>query len=142
MTREAVLSQQERTGAGSTPRIQPGGGARAGQVLLLAPSRGLGGGIERYVQTVQSAFGDAGVASRRLDLARSGPAGHRALLAAGEAALAGMPGPVRVVIAHRALLPVAAILARSRQVQGVSVICHGSDIWGSGGLHGAGSRAG
>ena len=75
--------------------------------LLLAPSRGLGGGIERYVATVESAFDEAGVASRRLDLARSGPAGHRALLAAGRTALAGLTGPVRVVAAHRALLPVA-----------------------------------
>jgi phosphatidylinositol alpha-1,6-mannosyltransferase len=106
--------------------------AHAGQVLLLAPSRGLGGGIERYVQTVQSAFDDAGVVSLRLDLARPGPTGHRALLAAGTAALAAMPGPVRVVIAHRALLPAAALLARTRPVDGISVICHGSDVWGTG----------
>jgi phosphatidylinositol alpha-1,6-mannosyltransferase len=104
---------------------------QAGRVLLLTPSRGLGGGIERYVQTVQSAFDDAGVVSLRLDLARPGPAGHRALLAAGTAALAAMPGPVRLVIAHRALLPVAALLARTRPVDGVSVICHGSDVWGT-----------
>ncbi len=42
-----------------------------------------------------------------------------------------MTGPVRLVIAHRALLPVAALLARSRPVDGISVICHGSDVWGS-----------
>ena len=73
--------------------------ARAGQVLLLAPSRGLGGGIERYVQTVQSAFDDTGVACRRLDLARPGPAGHRALLIEAAAALAGITEPARVIIA-------------------------------------------
>jgi hypothetical protein len=100
-------------------------------VLLLAPSRGLGGGIERYVRTVQSAFDDAGVASRRLDLARPGPAGHRALLAQAAAALATAATPTRLVIAHRALLPVAALLARARKVGGISVICHGSDVWGS-----------
>ena len=83
------------------------------------------------MQTVQSAFDDAGVASLRLDLARPGPAGHRALLAEGTAALAAMTGPVRVVIAHRALLPVAALLARTRPVDGISVICHGSDVWGT-----------
>lgn len=99
--------------------------------LLLAPSRGLGGGIERYVQTVQSAFDDVGVASLRLDLPGPGPGGHRALLAAGTAALAGMSGQVRVVVAHRALLPVASLLARSRPVDGISVICHGSDVWGA-----------
>ena len=99
--------------------------------LLLAPSHGLGGGIERYVATVQSALDEAGVATRRLDLAHAGPAGHRALLAAGRTALAGLTGPVRVVAAHRALLPVAALLARSRPLSGISVICHGSDVWGS-----------
>jgi glycosyltransferase involved in cell wall biosynthesis len=107
------------------------GAAPTRQALLLAPSRGLGGGIERYVQTVQSAFAEAGVDSRRLDLTRPGPAGHRALLAAGTSALGAMKGPVRVVTAHRALLPVAALLARTRPVGGISVICHGSDVWGA-----------
>jgi glycosyltransferase involved in cell wall biosynthesis len=99
-------------------------------VLLLAPSRGLGGGIERYVQSVQSAFDDSGVLSKRLDLARPGPAGHRALLAQAAATLAATTTPTRLVIAHRTLLPVAALLARIRKVGGISVICHGSDVWG------------
>jgi phosphatidyl-myo-inositol dimannoside synthase len=124
-TRE--LPHREQAEAPSATRVR-----HTGQVLLLAPSRGLGGGIERYTQTVQSAFDDAGVVTRRLDLARSGPAGHRALLAEGTAALAAMTGPVRMVIAHRALLPVAALLARRRPVDGTSVICHGSDVWGTG----------
>jgi len=107
---------------------QPASGS--GQVLLLAPSRGLGGGIERYVQTVQSAFDAAGVASQRLDLARPGPGGHRALLAEAAAVLAAASTPTRLVIAHRTLLPVAALLARIRDVTGISVICHGTDVWG------------
>ena len=123
-TRE--LPHREQAEAPSATRVQ-----QTGQVLLLAPSRGLGGGIERYTQTVQSAFDDAGVVTLRLDLARSGPAGHRALLAEGTAALAAMTGPVRMVIAHRALLPVAALLARRRPIDGTSVICHGSDVWGT-----------
>ena len=80
---------------------------------------------------MESAFDDAGVASRRVDLSRPGPAGHRALLAEATAALAAMAGPVRLVVAHRALLPVAAVLARTRPVDGISVICHGSDVWGT-----------
>jgi len=100
-------------------------------VLLLAPSRGLGGGIERYVQTVQSAFDEAGVTTRRLDLAQPGPAGHLALLARARAVLAGIPAPARLVIAHRALLPVATALASAGRAAGISVICHGSDVWGS-----------
>jgi phosphatidyl-myo-inositol dimannoside synthase len=124
VTRQPVLSRRPATGAAQQ------GADRAPRVLLLAPSRGLGGGIERYVQTVQSAFGDAGVISERLDLARPGLAGHRALLAEAAAALADRAGPTRLVIAHRALLPLAAVLARIRLVSGTSVICHGSDAWG------------
>jgi glycosyltransferase involved in cell wall biosynthesis len=121
MTREALLARPDRPA--SRPAPAP--------VLLLAPSRGLGGGIERYVETVRSAFDDAGVFSRRLDLLRPGPAGHRALLAASGAELAAMTRPARVVIAHRALLPVAAMLARTHRTGGISLICHGSDVWGT-----------
>ena len=110
------------------------GGAEAGQagpVLLLSPSQGLGGGIERYVETVQSAFRDTGVPCQRLDLPRPGPAGYRTLLAEASAALAGRDGAARVVVAHRALLPLAVLLSRIRQVRGISVICHGIDVWGA-----------
>jgi phosphatidylinositol alpha-1,6-mannosyltransferase len=110
-------------GPTSTPR---------GPVLLLAPSRGLGGGIERYVQTVQSAFAELEVACQRFDLTRRGPAGHRALFAETAAALDSSPRRShRVIVAHRALLPVSALLSRTRQVSGISVICHGSDVWHS-----------
>lgn len=102
-----------------------------GPVLLLAPSQGRGGGIERYVQTVQSALDERGVSCRRLDLARPGPPGHRALLKEAAAVLPGTGQPARVILGHRALLPVAALLARMRAVSGISVICHGSDVWGA-----------
>lgn len=102
----------------------------ADSVLLMAPSGGLGGGIERYVQAVQAALKDQGVACQRLDLARPGPAGHRALLAEAAATLPTRDRPTRVILGHRALLPVAALLARIRAVSGISVICHGSDVWG------------
>ncbi|HEY2277116.1 MAG TPA: glycosyltransferase family 4 protein [Streptosporangiaceae bacterium] len=99
-------------------------------VLLLTPSRGLGGGIERYVATVQDAFAARGIEHERLDLTRSGPAGQRRLLADATACLARQPRASRVVLAHRALLPVAAVLARRCDVAGTTVICHGSDVWG------------
>jgi glycosyltransferase involved in cell wall biosynthesis len=106
-----------------------------GRVLLLTPSRGLGGGIERYVATLEWAFTAQDVAHKRVDLRRPGPAGHRRLLAEAAACLGtpggGGPGPARLVAAHRALLPVAAMLARRPDVAGVSVICHGSDVWGT-----------
>jgi len=112
------------------PRARQQSASGADRVLLLAPSCGLGGGIERYVQTVQSAFDDVGVVSKRLDLARPGLGGHRALLAKAAATLAATPTPTRLVIAHRALLPLAALLARIRNVGGISIICHGTDVWG------------
>src|ERR1700684_3154173 len=123
MTSETVSPHREQAQASPATRSRP-----AGQVLLLSPSRGLGGGIERYVQGIQSAFDDAGVASRQLALARSGPAGHRALLAEASATLAGAATPTRVIVAHRALLPVATVLARIRAVSGISVVCYGSDV--------------
>jgi phosphatidylinositol alpha-1,6-mannosyltransferase len=125
VTSQAVTSQAAGGTAGASVPGWPD------PVLLLAPSRGLGGGIERYVQTVQSAFTDRGVAHQRLDLANPGLAGHRALFKEAAAALAGAAGPASVIIGHRALLPVASLLARVRPVRGISVICHGSDVWGS-----------
>lgn len=123
MTSDALFSSQDvvaKRHVGARPRV-----------LLLAPSRGSGGGIERYMETVKSVFDDTNVLSRRLDLTRPGPAGHRALLAEGAAALAGTTERTRVVIGHRSLLPVAATLARIRPVDGISVICHGGDVWGT-----------
>jgi len=125
VTSQAVTSPAGGSAAG------PGALGRPDLVLLLAPSRGLGGGIERYVQTLQSAFTDRGVAHQRLDLTRPGPAGHRALFDKAAAVLAGAAGPARVIIGHRTLLPVASLLARAHPVRGISVICHGNDVWGS-----------
>jgi len=102
-----------------------------GRVLLLSPSRGLGGGIERYVATVEWALAAEGAECRRLDLSGSGARAHARLLARGRVILRADPEPTRLVVAHRALLPVAALLARDSAVRGVSVVCYGSDVWGS-----------
>ena len=42
------------------------------RVLLLTPSRGLGGGIERYVETLEWAFAREGVDYSRVDLSNPG----------------------------------------------------------------------
>jgi len=126
MTSDTVFPEREQAVSPPAPRAP-----HADQVLLLSPSLGLGGGIERYVEAIKSAFDDAGVASQRLALSRPGPTGHRALLAQATAALAGAAPPTRVIVAHRALVPVATLLARNRAVSGISVICHGSDVWGN-----------
>jgi len=101
------------------------------RVLLLSPSRGRGGGIERYVATLEWAFAAEGVECRRLDLSGTGVRAHARLLAQGRVILRADSEPVRLVVAHRALLPVAALLARDSVACGVSVVCHGSEIWGS-----------
>jgi len=107
-----------------------------GKILLLAPSRGLGGGIERYVQTLEWAFTAQGIAYERVDLHQPGPLGHLRLLSESSARLGvrelrASPERARVIVAHRALLPAALMLARRYGLGGISVICHGSEIWGS-----------
>jgi phosphatidylinositol alpha-1,6-mannosyltransferase len=101
------------------------------RVLLLSPSRGRGGGIERYVATLEWAFAAEGVACQRLDLSGPGARAHARLLARGRAILRADPEPARLVVAHRALLPVAALLARDSVICGTSVLCHGTEMWGS-----------
>ena len=39
--------------------------------------------------------------------------------------------PTRLVVAHRALLPVATLIAREQGVSGISVVCHGGEVWGA-----------
>jgi len=101
----------------------------SGRALLLAPSRGLGGGIERYVETLEWAFTARGVEYQRFDLCGPGPAAHVRMLARVRAQLRGTQAATRLVVAHRALLPVASLLTREQPVSGVSVVCHGTDVW-------------
>jgi len=105
-----------------------------GQALLLAPSRGLGGGIERYAETLEWAFAARGVVCRRLDLQQAGMPAHVRMVAQGRRFLRAAGEPTRVVAVHRALLPVACLLARESQVSGISIVCHGGEVWGKGGL--------
>jgi len=77
------------------------------------------------------AFAAEGIACQRLDLSVPGARAHVRLLARGRAALRADSEPARLVVAHRALLPVAALLARDSAACGVSVLCHGSEVWGS-----------
>jgi len=101
------------------------------RVLLLSPSRGLGGGIERYLATLEWAFAAEGVKCQRLDLSGPGICAHAQLLARARAILRSDSEPARLVVAHRALLPGAALLARNSVICGVSVLCYGSEMWGS-----------
>jgi phosphatidyl-myo-inositol dimannoside synthase len=113
-----------------------------GSVLLLAPSRGLGGGIERYVSTIEAAFVRQAVPYRRLDLLRSGesagPARRIDFVREVRRAVRSGPGPVRLVLAHRNLLPVVGAVSRHPHYAAATVILHGSELWS--GRRGRGSR--
>jgi phosphatidyl-myo-inositol dimannoside synthase len=111
--------------------IAPSGDADPGRALMLTPSRGRGGGIERYAETLEWAFSRQGVQCERLDLSAPGASGHARLLAQSRSVLRGRDGPTRLVLLHRALLPVAALLAREATVSGISVVCHGGEVWAS-----------
>jgi phosphatidyl-myo-inositol dimannoside synthase len=100
------------------------------QVLLLAPSRGQGGGIERYAETVQWALAARAVRCHRVDLARPGPAAHVRMLDRARRLLPADRASTRLVVLHRRLLPAATVLAREKAVSGVSLICHGCEVWG------------
>ncbi len=100
--------------------------------MILAPSHSRGGGIERYAETLEWAFGIQGVACNRFDLRRSGVGAHADLLSRSRAALRESDEPTRIVAMHRALLPIATLLARDSVVSGISVLCHGNDVWSSG----------
>jgi phosphatidylinositol alpha-1,6-mannosyltransferase len=106
--------------------------ASTARALLLAPSGGQGGGIERYVQTIEWALSAEGVDYRRCDLAGAGLTAHARLFAETRAWLAAGRQPARLIVAHRALLPVACLLVRRRPDCGVSLICHGIEVWGAG----------
>jgi phosphatidyl-myo-inositol dimannoside synthase len=122
-----MMSRAAPTSSSTNGSAMPAGDRP--QALLLTPSRGLGGGIERYAETVQWAFAERGVTFRRVDLHGSGPAAHARMLADARRQLGKARVPVRLVLLHRTLLPVASLLARHSLVQGTSVVCHGSDVW-------------
>jgi phosphatidyl-myo-inositol dimannoside synthase len=105
--------------------------AAPSRVLLLAPSQGLGGGVERYLETLEWAMAEHGTQCGRVDLPHAGIRGHMAMLTDGRTALRAIPGPVRLFVGHMALLPVATLLAAEPNVCGVWVVCHGCEVWSS-----------
>jgi glycosyltransferase involved in cell wall biosynthesis len=99
--------------------------------LLLAPSRGRGGGIERYVQTIEWAFASQGVHCQRIDLGGSGLAEHLRLLTRATQALRSCDSPARLVVAHSSLLPTASAAASRHPECQITLVCHGIEVWGS-----------
>jgi phosphatidyl-myo-inositol dimannoside synthase len=96
---------------------------------MLAPSRGLGGGIERYLETVEWALVAQGISCQRVDLSRAGVQAHAKMLAHGRALLRASSEPVRLLAGHQALLPVATLLAREPTVGGIWALSYGQEVW-------------
>lgn len=104
----------------------------ADRALLLTPSRGLGGGIERYVETLEWALAEEGVGYRRIDLRRPGVLGHGQMFTEAWKQLRASREPTRLILGHPSLLPVAVALSRESSIRGISVVCHGCEVWGTG----------
>jgi phosphatidylinositol alpha-1,6-mannosyltransferase len=101
----------------------------ATRVILLTPSRGLGGGIERYVETLECVLNQKGLTNERVDLTRPGIRAHARILTEVRGLLRMTTEATRLVVCHRTLLPVAMLLSREPTVSGVSVLCHGAEVW-------------
>lgn len=99
--------------------------------ILMSPSRALGGGIERYIETLEAAFSHQGVECSRIDLSRPGVSAHRQMLGNVLAEVRAQGKACRLIAAHPRLLPIAMLAAREAQVNGISVLCYGADVWGS-----------
>ena len=103
------------------------------RALLLTTSRGLGGGIERYVDTLEWAFVQQGVEYRRVDLQGAGAVAQARLVIDARRHLQEI-SPARLIVAHRSLLPASRLLAREGTIRGASVLCYGRDVWGARGM--------
>lgn len=105
----------------------------APRVLLLTPSIGLGGGIERYVAAIEAAFVAEQVQHTRLDLLagqqRSTPLRKVQFTRRALSGIRRAREPVWVILAHRNLLPLIPLASRLPNFAGASVILHGSELW-------------
>ncbi|WP_230203067.1 glycosyltransferase family 4 protein [Parafrankia discariae] len=103
------------------------------RVLLLAPSNGLGGGIERYLWTIEECLRGGGGDVHRLDMRRPGrdtfPVPRARFVIGALAAARGQWRPDVVVAGHPNLIPVAAAVARLTVARRAFVVCYGDDIW-------------
>ncbi|WP_131785511.1 glycosyltransferase family 4 protein [Protofrankia symbiont of Coriaria ruscifolia] len=108
---------------------------RTGDVLLLAPSLGLGGGIERYLATLEQALDGSGAQVRRVDLLSPGrrpTLAAKAAFAARALVAARRHSPIRcLLVGHPGLIPVAAAVTAAARPPRSFVAFYGTDIWGT-----------
>lgn len=106
---------------------------RKDRVLLLTSSFGLGGGIERYADTLQSALRSQGFDVRRLDLlgpqTRRRHLAHFVMYSRCASIIEGSSAPVHLVALQRSLLANAWLLSRRYSICRISLVCHGNEIW-------------
>ncbi|EIV93324.1 glycosyltransferase family 4 protein [Frankia sp. QA3] len=104
------------------------------RVLLLTVSRGLGGGIERYLTTVEETLRAGGADLLRIDMLEPGvelTAAARARFTLRALETARRFGPADSVVAgHANLIPVAAAALRLTRARFGPVLFYGTDIWG------------
>lgn len=102
-------------------------------ILLLAPSHGLGGGIERYISAIESALLFRDVPCRRVNLLTNGPSAGPLdkikFIRQVSKVLSNAPSPARVVAAHRDLLPVLVFVRHLAGFRDAVVFQYGSEVW-------------
>src|SRR5262245_33808094 len=105
----------------------------AGTLLMLAPSQGLGGGIERVADAIQAAWPDR---VERVDLRAAGPRrvtstplAQQVRFTISAAAMALRRRPSVVLALHVNLLPVAYLAARTTRSR-LGLWAHGIEVWG------------
>jgi glycosyltransferase involved in cell wall biosynthesis len=100
-------------------------------VLLLSSSHAAGGGIERYLSTIEGVFTEHDVPYRRIDLVRpdrpNGIGAKLSFLAEVRRAVRSSPGPTRLVLMHCHLLPAVRLVAGLPNYAGTTVILHGGE---------------
>lgn len=103
------------------------------RVLLLAPSEGLGGGIERYLSTVEECLRTGGADVYRVDMLRPEQRlthARRVGFTLRALSTARHLGHVDCVLtAHRSLIPQAAAIAGLTGARLAPVVFYGNDIW-------------
>ena len=81
------------------------------------------------METLEWALAEQKIVCQRLDLNGAGARAHLDIFARGRALLRMGQQSTRIVVGHRALLPVAKLLGREPTVLGIWVLCHGSELW-------------
>ncbi|MCK9903288.1 glycosyltransferase family 4 protein [Frankia sp. Cpl3] len=103
------------------------------RVLLLAPSQGLGGGIERYLSTVEECLRAGGAEVHRIDMLRpeqSLTAAHRIRFALRVVYTGLRLGQMDcVTTGHRNMIPLGAVVARIVGARMAPIVFYGNDIW-------------